>query len=208
MATPGLKHAALGIGEAGVVRPGERGKRALQGFQARGGLLRGGPQARCALGGPRRLGRPGIPQERFPGGSVLHGAVAREESGCLPRVEGVAVDHSGKSHLLILPEGAQGERRGEGQLAMVEQEPQRRGELAREGEATLDPGAFPAQQLPDRRERQAVFVGQGRRDVRLVHGADGAGRCVCRQKPRLQGDPGGEFDHDGDFPAALGTPDG
>ena len=91
---------------------------------------------------------------------------------------------------------------------MVEQEPQRGGQLACEGKAALDPGALSPQQLSDRFEGQVVIVGQGRRDVRLVHGADGARRGIRGQEPRLHDKPGGEFDHDGDFPAALGTPDG
>lgn len=91
---------------------------------------------------------------------------------------------------------------------MVQEEPQRGGELAREGEAALDPDALPTQELPDRRHGKSVIVGQGGRDVRLIHGSDGAGRGVRRQEAGLHGDAGGELDHDGDLLAALGTPDG
>ena len=207
MATPGLQHAAFGVGETGVIGPRERVEGSFEGFQARGGLLGGGAEARCALGRRRRLGRPGIAQKHLPGGPILHGAVAREEGGGLPGVEGVAIDHPGELHLRIFPEGAQSERGGEREASLVEQEPQRGGELAREGEATLDPGALPAQELADRLQGQLVVVGQGRRDVRLVHGTDGAGRSVRRQEAGLHDEPGGEFDHDGDLAAALGTPD-
>jgi hypothetical protein len=61
---------------------------------------------------------------------------------------------------------------------VIEQEAQRWGELAREGEAALDPGAFLPQHLPDRHERQAIIIGQRGRDVGLIHGSDGAGRSV------------------------------
>jgi hypothetical protein len=61
---------------------------------------------------------------------------------------------------------------------VIEQEAERRSELAREGEAALDPGAFLPQHLPDRHERQAVIVGQRGGDVGLIHGSDGAGRGV------------------------------
>lgn len=91
---------------------------------------------------------------------------------------------------------------------MVQEEAQRRGELASQSEAATDPLALLPQQLPDGGAREAVVVGEGCGDVGLIHGPDGAGRSVGRQKSGLHHDPGGEFDHDGDLLAALGTPDG
>lgn len=152
MAAPGLKHPALGVGEAGVVGPGERGEGSFEGFQARGGLLSGGAEARRAPRRRRRLGRPRIAQKRLPGGPVLHGPVAREEGGRLRGAQGMAGDDPAEVHLLVLPERAEGEGRGEGQPAMVQEETQRRGEFACEGEAALNPGALLPQQLADSRE--------------------------------------------------------
>lgn len=206
--SPGLEHAALGVGEAGIVGSGETAKRLLESAQSRGSLLGRAAQGGCALGRSGRLGRPGIPKERLAGGPVPDGAVTRQEGGGLPGPEGVATHHPRELHLLVLPEGAQGERRGQREPAVVEKKAQRGGELPCEREAALDPGAFLPQQLPDRRKRQAVIVGEGRRDVGLIHWPDGAGRCVGRQKTGLHHDPGGPFDYDGDFLAALGTPDG
>lgn len=119
----------------------------------------------------------------------------------------MAVDDPGEVHLLGLPEAAQGERRREGELAVVELEAERGGELAGEGEAAPDPLALLPQELPDGGDREAVVIGQGGGHVRLVHGADGASRSIRGQEPSLQGDPGGELDDDGDFLASLGDPD-
>jgi hypothetical protein len=104
--SPGLKHAALGVGEAGVVGSRESAERILESAQSRGGLLGGPAQGGSALYRSGRLGRPGIPQEPLAGGAVLHGTVAREEGGGLGGVQGMAVDHPGEVHLLRLAEGA------------------------------------------------------------------------------------------------------
>ena len=102
----GFKHAALGVGEAGVVGSGESAERILEGAQSRGRFLGGAAQGGRALCRSGRLGRPGVPQKRFTGGAVPHGAVARQEGGGLPGVESVTIDHPGEMHLLRLAEGA------------------------------------------------------------------------------------------------------
>ena len=204
----GLEHAALGVGEAGVVGSGARAARLLEGTQSRGGFLGGAAQGGRALRWSGRLSRPGIPQKRLAGGAVSHGTVAGQEGGSLQGVESVAVNHPGEMHLLRLAEGAQPQGRREGEFAVIEQEAERRGELAREGEAALDPGAFLPQELSDCRHGEAIVVGQRGGHVRFVHGADRASGSVRGQEPRFHGDTGGEFDHDGDLLTALGTPDG
>jgi len=101
-----FQHAALGVGEAGVVGSGESAERILEGAQSRGGFLGGAAQGGRALWRSVRLGRPGVPQKRLAGGAVPHGAVAGQEGGGLPGVESVTVDHPGEMHLLRLAEGA------------------------------------------------------------------------------------------------------
>ncbi len=90
---------------------------------------------------------------------------------------------------------------------MVELEAQLRGEPPGKGETTLDPRLLPPQEFPDGGDREAVLIGERGGHARLVHGADRARRRVRGEEPRLLGDAGGKFDHDGDFLAALRGPD-
>lgn len=103
---PSLQHAALGVGEAGVVGSGESAECLLESAQSRGGFLGGAAKGGRALCRSRRQGCPGIPQERLAGGPVPDGAVARQEGGGLVGVQGMAVDDPGEVHLLGLAEDA------------------------------------------------------------------------------------------------------
>jgi len=101
-----LEYAALGVGEAGVVGAAEFLDRALEGVEARGGLLRRGAERRRALSGSWRLSGARVAEEGLSRRAIRDGAEAGEEGGGLPGVEGVAVDNPGELHLLRLAEGA------------------------------------------------------------------------------------------------------
>ena len=155
-----------------------------------------------------RLGAPGVAQDCFLRGSVDRRTVGGEERLRLARGEGVALDGLGKPSLLGGGEDRQRAGERERQSAAVDARGEVGRESAGEGQATVHPGVLLAQELRDRGHGVSVLVGEGQNDAGLVHGADGLGRRVGLEKPRLHGGAVDRLDHDGHFGAAFPSPEG
>lgn len=180
----------------------------LDEVELRGPVGGDGPQGGDPLVGDAGLGGSRVAQERLAGDVVRRRAVGGQEGLGLAGGEGVAGDDLGQAPLLGLGEGAQRERRGEGEAAPVETLADLRGEAPGQEEASLDPPFLVAQQLGDRADGEAVLVGQGGGDAGLVHGAGRLGGRVGLEEPGLESDAGGGLDDDGDLATSLGSPPG
>jgi hypothetical protein len=91
---------------------------------------------------------------------------------------------------------------------VIQAEAESRRKPAGQGQAPLDPGLLPAEDLPYGGDREAVVLEERPDDVGLVHGADRPGGGIGRQEPRFHRHSRGALDHDGDLPAALRGPGG
>lgn len=163
-------------------------------------------------GGPlvRGLGLCGawIAHERLARGGVRGDAVGGEEGLGLARRERVSGDRLGEAHLLLLPEGGEGEGRGEGEPPGVQPEPQLGGQVPGEGKAAHHPPLLPPQELRGGGRRQPVVGGERRRDAGLVHGARGLPGGVGLEDPGLGGDARDRLDDDGDLAGPFREPPG
>jgi hypothetical protein len=201
-----LQDATFALGKAGQIESGEFLEVAFDGVEAGLDLARAGTEGRGA--GRRGIGSAAwIAQQALARGRV-GGAPGGEERPGLARAETVLLDRIGETPLLGRREGAKGVGRAGGEQIRVEASDELGRELASQDEAAFDPAATVAEELADGRRGEAVIVGEGADDARLVHGAGGAARGVGLEEQGLGRDPGGILDHGGDAMEALGFPGG
>jgi hypothetical protein len=206
----GFEAPVLGIGEAGAGKRegGEVVESLADALEALlepdGERAEGGGSIGLRTDGGERVaedrGALALRARRSPGG---------DERQRLSLLELVAPSAAEQRRLGVLRDG--GERVGErgAELSLVELLLGGGSKTVGEGVAAGDPGLAAPEQASDRGDGQPVVADERIDDARLVHGAEGPGRCVRAQQERLAlGDGGGLLEDGGDLLHAGGAPAG
>lgn len=205
-AASGLEDALLDLGEAREVGEKSIGEVPVEVLQVPVELPRRPVERRDV---PLRQGgdaAPGVPEEVFPGRVRRSGSVGGDEGERLARSQGVLPGDIAEAELLLLREGGEGQRHGEGELPRIESRLQLGGEPALQRESLESPALPVAEELAHRRGAEPVLIDVGSHDAGLVHGARCPLRGVRLQDARLLEQRRDILDDHGDLREAVLLP--
>jgi hypothetical protein len=203
----GLQHPPLDIGEAREVGVDEFLERLFRGVEPPFDLVGRHSQGRGVLVAGLGLSGERVPEKGLPSDAVRRGAVGRHEGLGLAGGQGVTGGRIGHPHLGPVIEGAELQSQRHRKPSAVEPESELRREAAGEGEATVDPRPFTAEELGDRGRGEIVIVGERGHDPGLVHWTRGLPGSVRGEDPGFHGDAGDRLLHHGDLFPTLAFPE-